>query len=409
MQILSLDQVLTFHRGITFKPDDKVSVGSPNSIVCLRTKNIQSELDESDLLAVPRSFVKRDELLVRRGDILISSANSWDLVGKCVRITETKYESTLGGFISLLRPNLDKVDPDYLYRFISMSETQSTIRQMGKQTTNISNLDRVRFLEIEIPLPPISTQKQIAAILEKADQLRKDCQQMEQELNNLAQSVFIDMFGDPVSNPKGWPKVVLAEMVESRDDIKCGPFGTQLAKSEFKLTGVPLWGIKNVNNGFRVAPHEFVSLEKAKNLHTYSIEAGDIVMTRKGNVGNCHIYPAHLENGIMHSDLLRIRPSKNKVDSNFLQKQFMYSRDVEDQLRLISQGAIMAGINVTKLKSLTLIYPPINLQTKFSNIISKIDAQHFTLAKVKQEHEENFVSLMQKAFNGELKTINKAA
>ncbi|MEW8261259.1 MAG: restriction endonuclease subunit S, partial [Candidatus Thiodiazotropha taylori] len=184
-----LSDVLTYIRGITFKPDDLVEPYSEGSVVCMRTKNIQQTLEDADVISVPQEFVKRDEQFLEEGDILISSANSWELVGKSVRVPTLDYKCTAGGFISVLRPNRNLVSPDYLYRFITYGSTQHDIRHLGRQTTNISNLDRERFLKLKIPLPPLPIQKQIAALLEKADTLRSQCKQMEQELNQLAQSV----------------------------------------------------------------------------------------------------------------------------------------------------------------------------------------------------------------------------
>ncbi len=79
-----LGDVVNFIRGVTFKPDDVCVPGTSNSVVCMRTKNIQADLDETDLIAVDRSFVKRQEQRLCEGDLLISSANSWNLVGKSV-------------------------------------------------------------------------------------------------------------------------------------------------------------------------------------------------------------------------------------------------------------------------------------------------------------------------------------
>lgn len=295
-------------------------------------------------------------------------------------------------------PN-EKVDTNYLYYFLKSKKNDFVRDGVGGAQPNIS----ATYLKaVDFPLPPLETQKKIAAVLEKADQMRKDCQQMEQELNSLAQSVFIDMFGDPVTNPKGWDKRHLLELVADKDDIKCGPFGTQLGKSEFTTEGVPLWGIKHVNSGFEKPTVEYVSHEKALDLKAYSIVCGDIVMTRKGNVGNCYIYPDNLQSGIMHSDLLRIRPCNSTVSASFLQKQFMYSKDVEGQLKLISQGAIMAGINVTKLKSLTLLSPPLEEQKKYEKFLSEVETNKITLAHKLSESNNMFNALMQKAFKGEL-------
>lgn len=404
MQILTLDQVLTFHRGITFKPDDKVPVDSPNSIVCLRTKNIQSELDESDLLAVPRSFVKRDELLVRRGDILISSANSWDLVGKCVRITETKYESTLGGFISLLRPNIDKVDPDYLYRFISMSETQSTIRHMGKQTTNISNLDRVRFLEIEIPLPPLLTQKQIAAILEKSDQLRKDCQQMEQELNNLAQSVFIDMFGDPVSNPKGWRVRTIGEIAEKVTD---GEHQTPNRSD----SGYKLLSARNIQHGYLDVLNEKVDYIGEEEFQRISkrliLEKTDVLLSCSGTIGRASMNTLDEPFCLVRSAAV-IRVNKSEVLPEFL-VGYLGTAYMQSKMSHEANSSGQPNLFQNQIKKLDVFLPPLAQQELYCKYLKAYKRQ-VELTQANHKALSNlFNSLMQKAFNGELNLNPRAA
>ena len=78
-----LGTVARFIRGITFKPEDKVEPGTSDSAVCMRTKNVQADLDESDLIAVPLDLVNREEQFINESDILVSTANSWNLVGKC--------------------------------------------------------------------------------------------------------------------------------------------------------------------------------------------------------------------------------------------------------------------------------------------------------------------------------------
>ena len=86
-----LGDVASFVRGITFKPGDVVPVGSPGSVACMRTKNVQSELDLSDVWGIPESFVKRADQYLLTGDLLVSSANSWNLVGKCCRVPQLQW------------------------------------------------------------------------------------------------------------------------------------------------------------------------------------------------------------------------------------------------------------------------------------------------------------------------------
>ena len=96
-------------------------------------------------------------------------------------------------------------------------------------------------------------------------------------------------------------------------------------------------------------------------------------MSRKGNVGRCAVFPKHLKNGIIHSDVLRIRVDTTKVSPDFMKCQLHYSGDVQHQIELVSSGAIMAGINVTKLKKIIVYIPPKTLQDKFVVFINQID------------------------------------
>jgi type I restriction enzyme S subunit len=171
-----------------------------------------------------------------------------------------------------------------------------------------------------------------------------------------------------------WKKLQLTELCASSDDMRCGPFGTQLNKDEFRKEGVPLWGIKQVNRNFSIHTHEFLEPETADRLRQYDLRAGDLVMTRKGTVGNCAVYPTSFEPGIMHSDLLRIRVDPKLCYSPFLVHQLHHSQDVTRQLSLISNGAIMPGINVGRLKQLEVSIPPLAEQKRIASILDKADA-----------------------------------
>jgi type I restriction enzyme S subunit len=403
MNLVSLDSILTFHRGITFKPDDKVDAGTDGSVVCLRTKNIQKELDERDLLAVPSSFVKRDELYVKKGDILISSANSWELVGKCVRINKTRYKSTIGGFISMLRPKADVIDPDYLFRFLSMDKTQDSIRHLGKQTTNISNLDRVRFLQLKIPLPPLETQKQIAAVLEKADQLRKDCKQMEQELNSLAQSVFIEMFGDPVTNPKGWETTYLPNHGTFKNGLNFAK-----ADSGAKLRYLGVGDFKSLSTISNMNSLGWIDLNESPS-KDYLLQCGDLVFVRsngnKALVGRCiSVYPKS-ESVTYSGFCIRYRVEDNKIEPEYL-NYLLRTKSMKKALLEGGQGANIQNINQKILSSLAIPLPPNEKQQVFCKAIKSYRESTLRLSEHSIELESLFQSLMQKAFNGELNLDN---
>jgi len=125
-------------------------------------------------------------------------------------------------------------------------------------------------------------------------------------------------------------------------------------------------------------------------------------MTRKGTVGNCAVYPASFALGIMHSDLLRLRVSLQRCDQEFVSHQLRYSRDVERQLTLISGGAVMPGINVTRLKSLEVLLPPLAFQSEFARRLACVENLRVVLSASLSKMDALFDSLQHRAFEGEL-------
>ena len=186
------------------------------------------------------------------------------------------------------------------------------------------------------------------------------------------------MFGDPVQNPMGWEEVRITELCKNPDDIKCGPFGTQLSKDEYQKKGVPIFGIPQINSSFRVLPTDFLTNSKAEKLDAYSLIYGDIAMSRKGNVGKCAIYSGK-EKGIIHSDVVRLRVDDAICNSIYLMNQLHINQKVETQISNVSSGAIMAGINVTKMKDIIVYNPPLSLQNDFAAFVQQIDKSKFEI------------------------------
>lgn len=292
-----------------------------------------------------------------------------------------------------------KVDVNYLAFFLR-SKAEYIISCGKGATVKGITVDVLR--NIDVPLPDFSVQQSIVGSILKAENMFKQSQKMESELNTLAQAVFLEMFGDPVCNSNDYNKVTLLDVVSNHDDIKCGPFGTQLQKDEYLHEGIPLWGIKHVNSGFKKKTVEFVSEIKFKELKSYSLHPGDIVMTRKGTVGNCHLYPKNFPAGVMHSDLLKIKVDKKVIVPEFLVYQLKFSKDVERQISLISHGAIMAGINVGKLKNLEIFLPPYTSQVKFVNFVSALEQEVEKIHLLQDKYSDMFNALMQRAFSGKL-------
>jgi len=260
----------------------------------------------------------------------------------------------------------------------------------GIQTGDIKNLD--------VPDLPLAEQQRIVRELQQVGALLANRRQVDEKLAELPKARFVEMFGDLAFNPHGWKSIPIADLCAASDDIKCGPFGTQLSQSEYITSGVPVWGIPQVNANFQLPTKDFITSEKAKKLSSYTLIPGDIVMSRKGNVGRCAVYPQNFPFGILHSDVLRIRVNREVCDPTFLMQQLHDSRVVQTQIEVISNGAIMAGLNVTKLKSLCVHLPPLPAQRRFAAFARACAAQRAACARQIAVLETLRGKLLQDAF-----------
>ena len=386
--IVELGEVAAFVRGITFKPDDVVPVGTPDTAACMRTKNVQAELDLSDVWGIPEAFVRREDQYLIPGDTLVSSANSWNLVGKCCWVPDLPWRSTFGGFISVLRPNSSKVDPRYLFRWFASDRTQATVRSFGQQTTNISNLNVDRCLKLKLRLPPLPEQRRIAEILDKADALRVKRGAALAELDTLTQSIFLDMFGDPATNPKGWP-------VRRLDSI-CGLVnGRAFKPEEWEEKGVPIIRIQNLNDASKPFNYTTQAIPER-----FRVRPGDILFSWSGTPGtsfgcfrwngpegwlNQHIFNVKL-NGSINGDFFIAHLNLKLVE-------------------LIAKAHGGVGLqHVTKgmVDETMLMVSPDALQAEFARRVVAVTSLMDRHRAAQAETDSLFVALQHRAFRGEL-------
>lgn len=270
------------------------------------------------------------------------------------------------GIVSPAYPVFEYVDNEdvlnnYLLEYFSSEKFQSDVSLLHTGSTRAS-LKFKQIQELYINVPSICEQKLRIRCIKLINHLILILSDIEQKYDATVKSRFVEMFGNLVFNPMNWPLVALVDTCVDKDDIKCGPFGTQLGKDEYVREGVPLWGIPQINAAFTIPPTDFLTEDKAEQLSAYSLLPGDIAMSRKGNVGKCAIYPENAPNGIIHSDVLRIRVDNKRCNPLFMMCQLHFSRAIEPQIAAVSNGAVMAGINVTKLKSIVVHVPPIEFQ-----------------------------------------------
>lgn len=303
------------------------------------------------------------------------------------------YSSVIGTMQYLLPKEGIPIDIKYLFYAV---EHMNLAKYFSGAT--IPHIYFKDYQKEPINIPDIDTQRKISRIFDKIDALITSRKEQRTKLDQIVKSRFMEMFGDLADPACDWPQSKLTEVCADPDDIKCGPFGTQLNKAEYRHEGVALWEIPQINAQFRVEPTHYLDFDKAAELDAYSIIPGDIAMSRKGNVGQCAVFPCDYMPGIIHSDVLRIRVDSGKMVPIFMMYQLHYSGTVKRQIEQVSSGAIMAGINVTKLKSIMVHLPPLELQEQFADFVTQIDKSKSTIQKSLEKLEILKKALLQKYF-----------
>ncbi len=392
--MVKLGDVLSIIRGVTFKPTNQVEPLSEGSTVVMRTKNVQrSGLDISDLIAIPDGFIKREEQYLRPEDMLISSANSWELVGKISFIEKLPANSTAGGFISIIRAKEERVTPKYLYYWLILEYTQIKIRNCGQRTTNISNLNLGRFKELLIPLPPLDEQRRVAAILDKTAGIRQKREKAIKLADNFLRATFLDMFGDPVENPKRWNIKPLADQIVHANN------GVSRRRKEDTNEGDIVLRLQDVHYSgitFNKELNRIKLVDKEKK--TARVEYDDLLFIRvNGNpnyVGRTAVFKSYNE-PVYHNDhLIRIRLG-DEYNSDFL----CYLINSPTSRKIISKriktSAGQHTISQDGIVKLEFYRPPIEMQEKFVSIKNKIESSF----NKTDDCEGLFISLSHKLFH----------
>ena len=326
-----------------------------------------------------------EKLVMHKGDVLFGKRRAYQK-----KVAIAPFDGIFSAHGMVLRPREDVIDKGFFPLFISSDYfLDAAIKiSVGSLSPTINWRD---LKELEFNLPDIPTQRRLAAVLWAMNETMDSYKELISATDELVKSQFVEMFESAKTD---FPECKIAEACVHKDDIKCGPFGTQLKQSEYTTSGVAVWGIPEINAGFQKAAEVFITQEKARKLTAFSLVPGDIAMSRKGNVGQCSIYPEHFEPGIIASDVLRIRVDRAKLIPRFMQYQLHYSEHVRNQVLQVSSGAVMAGVNVTKLKNIAIFVPPMALQERFVLIAKQSDKSKFELEQALAELTATYKSII---------------
>lgn len=262
--------------------------------------------------------------------------------------------------IKALIPNVAKVDPDYLFWFIRSQEPR-VLAQGVKKGATVHSLQSGFIENLQVPLPERAEQRRIVDLLSCAESIVGLRREAEQKAAELIPALFIDMFGDPATNPKGWSIATVGDVLESAD------YGSSTKATE-NGSGLPMIRMGNVTyaGNLDLTDLKFVKLLPGE-VEKYALHRGDILFNRtnsKGLVGKTGIWDGSRE-AIVASYFIRLCV-KRVIASPYYLWAFMNSAHMKRVLFETARGAIgQSNINSKELKSYALTVPPVELQNQF--------------------------------------------
>ncbi|MCZ2722396.1 restriction endonuclease subunit S [Marinomonas sp. 15G1-11] len=337
---------------------------------------------------------KHDGALTYESTLIVGRKGS---VGKIVWAENGGWVIDTAYYLQVLQP--EKLDLRYLFYALKKADLRSrTI------TTSIPGLNRDDFYGAVIPLPPLEEQKRIAAILDKADAIRRKRQQAIQLADDFLRSVFLDMFGDPVTNPKGWEVKNIVELASSdKYSLKRGPFGGALKKEAFVDSGYLVYEQYHaLNNDFTFARY-FIDEEKYQELKAFDVGEGDIIISCSGvNLGRLAIVPKGSPKGIINQALLKVKLDESKMLNEMFVSIFTHPNFKREFFGDNRGSGVPNFPPMSTFKEFGFIVPPLEMQQQYISLVHKVEQLKVKVKNSCELSDTEFNSLSQKAFAGEL-------
>ena len=386
--MVRLGDVCTFYSGTGFpniyqgKADGKYPFYKVGDI----SRNVLSGNRE---LKICENYIDDDTVTKIKGTLLPPQTVVFAKIGEALRLNRraiTSRDCLVDNNAMGIKSDDSIIDSLYFYYFMCNVDLQNYC-----ESTTVPSVRKTRIAEIEIPLPPLDEQRRIAAVLDKVSDLIAKRREQLDKLDELVKARFVEMFGDPVSNPYNWEKVPLSELA----DIRIGPFGSLLHKEDYIEGGHPLVNPSHIIDGKIVIDEKLtVSHQKYIELEAYHLKAGDVVMGRRGEMGRCAVVSQ--EGLLCGTGSLLIRP-KGKVTADYIQKIISFpsfKKMIED----MAVGQTMPNLNVPIVSAFKIIKPPMQVQENYYTFVTQVDKSKLTIQQSLDKLEVLKRALMQQYF-----------
>jgi len=299
--------------------------------------------------------------------------------------------ATNQGFKSFV-PNRERVHAKFLYHWLRRNRPY--LESLGNGAT-FKEVSKAVVARIEIPLPPLPEQRRIAEILDRADALRAKRRAALAKLDTLTQSIFLNMFGDPATNPKRWPKASLEELFEIARGGSPRPIDDYITDDPHGINWIMI-GDTAEGGKYITSTKKRIRPEGAR--RSRAVKPGDFLLTNSMSFGRPYIMRT---SGCIHDGWLVLSPRREDVEPNYFYA-LLGTQAVYAEFARRAPGATVKNLNIDLVRGVTVPVPPLPTQEKFAAIVASIEAWATPFSRSLEEFDALFTSLQHRAFRGEL-------
>lgn len=334
----------------------------------------------------------RDKARIVPKDSLLVSC-----IGNIGKLAINKKEASFNQQINAIVHNSKIISSKYLAYLLKYNQ---------KKLSDIANapivpiINKTQFSNFKVQIhEELSIQKKIVNILDKSQEVIDKRKAQIEALDELVKSQFIEMFGNVNTNSKGWNLTAMNTLIDVIG-------GYAFKSTDFIDEGVPVLKIGNINAGY-FKPTNLMFWQKDEKLDRYLIKPGDLVISLTGTVGkddygNVCIMRDYYEEYYLNQRNAKLEIKSGKTFNKYYLTYLLKVPEIKQRLTGISRGVRQANISNKDILSLEVPNPPIELQRQFESIVNQVDKLKFEMQNSLKELEDNFNSLMQRAFKGEL-------
>ena len=341
-----------------------------DGLLHLRPFNIEAEggLTLIEVYRVPRSVAPRGRAVIESGDILFNNTNSPDLVGKSALVA-SQLEAGFSNHLSRLRVDRSRVIPAWFYYWLRHKAgtgffTQHATRWVSQAAFKTSELRRIR-----LELPTVEEQRRVVGLLSRAENIIRMRREAEQKAKEIIPALFLDMFGDPATNPKGWGIARLGDVAEVVSGVAKGRKLGGRATRE-----VPYMRVANVQAGhLNLNEMKRIPATEAE-ITELALQRGDVLLTEGGDhdkLGRGALLDIDIGECIHQNHVFRVRASQASLVPEYFAAFLQTDVARHYFLKSAKKTTNLASINMTQLRALPVVLPPVNLQRQFAGRASQ--------------------------------------